>query len=549
MEKEINLDFEIYKKSKELFLLKTVNNQILVGFIIKEPVKITRKLKVKGFLNYICKNCKYGKNLDSLINEYLYIFSELLLEKFSNVIDIILKSNFLEKKIICNHKNIIKYLISKPYYLYYLDKKVYLSSENYIKDNIFFNISNLLFESYDNNNYHELSFADFLNIINDLNFNKKESFDLKKFNFFFNINYDSISLRKYFLNRRFNFMNSDLFEIEYELKKNTLILSRKDKKIVSIFDKISLENETDELGLLNNKVSEIFNELKTIYKSFNQEFKDKINNNNNNTSIYYCNYKVNNINFDTEKCKVKKDLENKNFYLEDVIEVNDNIIKKINKIFKPENLNFNPLSFDKNIYTNIFVKNFGLFIDIDNNYDYLLYKEPNNDSTLYSFLLGNVANFDINLGICWGDNKINKYKYNLEKLFQQYINSIFTLENSEYPFLLCNKNNGEVIEDYLRESIFLYQNFNKRNLNVENNNFGKLKISSLIKLEEKENYKIKKLLITNKVQEQSKKIKMLDMKLIIDYYNDGYKKIFYDENSSTHYIYLIFEELGCKYKK
>ncbi|MEI2419135.1 hypothetical protein V6O07_02590, partial [Arthrospira platensis SPKY2] len=190
-----------------------------------------------------------------------------------------------------------------------------------------------------------------------------------------------------------------------------------------------------------------FNDLFDLYSKYNSDIQEKLNliDIKDNTSLSYCcNYKKVNIHRyyqeDKYKCKVVEDLINNNdVFITKIIQTNRNIIdKKITRIFKKENFHFNPIRFKKDAYicVDIIVKNFGLFINIQTESIYLLYKDPSNNDKLYTFLLGNVCNEDINSGICWGNNKIEKYTFNLQRLFQTYINSIFTLENIEFPFLL-----------------------------------------------------------------------------------------------------------------
>ncbi|MEI2419210.1 hypothetical protein V6O07_02970, partial [Arthrospira platensis SPKY2] len=243
MEKRINTNFEIDKKRPHFYMAKTVDEENLIGFIIKEPIKIIRKLDINNFLPYLCYNCKYGNNTDIILEKYKRLFSIYLLKKFNDIIKEILSVNVLDKIIIevnLRDKNLIKYKIDEEYFILYLNNKVFLSCINNIKNNIFFDISKLLLEYNEKEFFppHNIPFADCLILIDKLNNYKDTKNFYSAFNFLFNINeLKDIKCKDFFFKRKFSFINEDLYYLIYTEGRDTVIYSE-DNKTESFYKKI-----------------------------------------------------------------------------------------------------------------------------------------------------------------------------------------------------------------------------------------------------------------------------------------------------------------------
>lgn len=472
-----------FSNSTDLYLIREERSfYFFIGFIDKEPKKIIRRLNIKNI--NICHYCKYNNNINIHNKYFKDLCSELISEFY-----------ILIEKIKINELNLFKYIVKdsrdkdiKFYnsidcynlYKYYDINKCKERTLLFIKrteedkktNNYFIDISNIKVKK----GFVEYSFNNFLEFILLLN-NNNYSINQTILNYFFEVeglffkeNIDFFSYTKFKINDNF----------EQEIYLNSL-LNKIKEKLKNLIIKIN-----NELNKINGKEKDccffIKKYLRTNCLVGEQLQKD---------------LKSNNINFDVKKyLNLKPDLLK---LLENKIKIDKNFDEIDNSIY----LNCDTIFLKNTIY------NYGIFIEPIFETYYLFFH--NEEKKFIPFLLGNVS---LDGEICFGniyqsfgiDEKIqnedlnNQTKvFNLNEILQNYLNSIFFLENGGFDILL-----EENIKTYP-----LYNKFLNPKLDIKQSNdliylesnyiieIKKVKQIKLVYINNKLNFE--KTLINNKI--------------------------------------------------
>lgn len=479
---------ELKKYPKKKFYLSIKDNKLYLGFVIEEPLKINRRIDLKELAEeYICDRCNFGKKFFEKNNEKIKYnkntsyYNELI----SFLLESLIKSNTL-KKVILNNKIIYnkleKYIIcNKEYFIYKHDNRYLLLKEE-INNNLYFIDINNICLLVDKNC---LSIIELLHLKYNVKLNI-EDIVFKVFDAEFFIENNKLSIKtKNYLNENESFIIFDRQKYNLNYIERNKFLETFSIDLTDVINNNSFKISIDEiLDFCNEKDLETIESLNKILIDFSLKLdklkREKLEEIEEKYNSLICNSIQNNysivINKDCNLGKKIIDNKNNNNYklLKENLEpgVKNYTLKLLSSIIKEKDSEI----YISNYIDSIEVENLAFFIEINLNsldgeldYNFNLFKllkEDEKYNYFYPFLLGNIYLSSKNSNICWNNNKPTLYYdeenktniFNLDNIFELYINKIFSFElfsHLEYPLLIKENPKYKSIQEYLNNQKFL----------------------------------------------------------------------------------------------